>query len=85
MAFEFFRAISPLEIKVRPRRAGETLLCGYSRDDGDWVISYSSPRVCATMPLTRKRMIEEIEAAGFEYAPWKRVYRRGCSFVARKG
>ena len=76
MAFDFFRAISPLEIKVRPRRAGETLLCGDPREDGNWVISYSSPRVCATMPLTRKRMIEEIEAAGFEYSPHKRVYRR---------
>lgn len=76
MAFDFFRAISPLEIKVRPRHAGETLLCGDKHDDGDWVIDYSSPRVCATMPLTRKRMIEEIEAAGFEYSPRKRVYRR---------
>ena len=77
MTLEFFRAISPLEIKVRPLRAGETLLRCYSRDDGDWMIDYSSPRVCATMPLTRKRMIEEIEAAGFEYSPHKRVYRRG--------
>ena len=76
MAFDFFRAISPLEIKVRPRRADEALLCGDKRDDGGWVIDYSSPRVCATMPLTRKRMIEEIEAAGFEYSPRKRVYRR---------
>lgn len=76
MAFEFFRAISPLEIKVRPRRAGEALLCGNPHDDGDWVIGYSSPRVCATMPLTRERMIEEIEAAGFEYSPNQRVYRR---------
>ena len=77
MAFEFFRAISPLEIMVRPRRAGETLLCGDTREDGDWVINYSSPRVCATMPLTRNRMIEEIEAAGFDYVPQKRIYRRG--------
>lgn len=76
MAFDFFRAISPLEIRVRPRRAGETLLCGDTREDGDWVINYSSPRVCATMPLTRKRVIEEIKAAGFEYSPRKRVYRR---------
>lgn len=76
MAFDFFRAISPLEIRVRPRRAGEVLLCGDPRDDGNWVINYSSPRVCATMPLTRKRMIEEIEAAGFEYVPQKRIYRR---------
>lgn len=76
MAFDFFRAISPLEITVRPRRAGETLLCGDPREDGNWVISYSSPRVCATMPLTRKRMIEEIEAAGFKYSPHQQVYRR---------
>ena len=76
MAFDFFRAISPLEIKVRPRRAGETILCGDPREDGNWVINYSSPRVCATMPLTRERMIEEIEAAGFEYSPHKLVYRR---------
>lgn len=72
--FEFFRAISPLEIRVRPRRAGEVIF--NSRTDGDWVIDYSSPRVCATMPLSRKRMIEEIKAAGFEYSPSKRVYRR---------
>lgn len=72
--FEFFRAISPLEIRVRPRRAGEVIFD--PRTDGDWVIDYSSPRVCATMPLTRKRMIEEINAAGFEYSPRKRVYRR---------
>ena len=74
MAFDFFRAISPLEIRVRPRRAGEVIFD--PREDGNWVISYSSPRVCATMPLTRKRMIEEIEAAGFEYSPRQRVYRR---------
>lgn len=74
MAFEFFRAISPLEIRVRPRRAGEVIF--NPRTDGDWVIDYSSPRVCATMPLSRKRMIEEIEAAGFEYSPHKRIYRR---------
>ena len=76
MAFDFFRAISPLEIRVRPRRAGETLWRGDTREAGDWVINYSSPRVCATMPFTHKRMIEEIEAAGFEYSPRKRVYRR---------
>lgn len=76
MAFEFFRAISPLEIRVRKRLSGEALLCWGPREGGDWVINYSSPRVCATMPLTRKRMIEEIEAAGFEYSPHQRVYRR---------
>lgn len=74
MAFEFFRAISPLEIRVRPRRAGEVIFD--PRTDGEWVMTYSSPRVCATMPFTRKRMIEEIEAAGFKYSPRIRVYRR---------
>lgn len=75
MSFEFFRAISPLEIRVRPRRAGEVIFD--PRTDGEWVMTYSSPRVCATMPFTRKRMIEEIEAAGFDYVPQKRIYRRG--------
>ena len=76
MAFEFFRAISPLEIRVRKRLPGEAFLEGDPEKAGEWVVDYSSPRICATMPFTRKRMIEEIEAAGFEYSPRKRVYRR---------
>ena len=44
MAFDFFRAISPLEIKVRPRRAGENVLVGDPRIAGDWIVTYSSPR-----------------------------------------
>ena len=76
MAFDFFRAISPLEIRVRPRRAGENVLVGDPRIAGEWVMTYSSPRVCATVTRTRQGMIEESKAAGFEYSPRKRVYRR---------
>lgn len=76
MAIEFFRAISPLEIRVRPRRAGENVLIGDPRIAGDWIVTYSSPRDSVQVSRTRKGMIEEIEAAGFEYVPQKRIYRR---------
>lgn len=76
MAFDFFRAIHMLEIRVRKRLPGETFLEGDPKKAGEWVIGYSSPRVCATVTRTLKGMIEEIEAAGFEYVPRKRVYRR---------
>ena len=76
MAFDFFRAISPLEIKVRPRRAGENVLVGDPRIAGDWIVTYSSPRDSVQVSRTRQGMIEEIKAAGFEYSPRKRVYRR---------
>ena len=76
MAFDFFRAIRRLEIQVRKRLPGETFLEGDPKKAGEWVVSYSSPRVCATVTRTRAGMIEEIEAAGFEYVPQKRIYRR---------
>ena len=77
MALDFFRAISPLEIKVRPRRDGEDVLIGDPRIAGDWIVTYSSPRDSVQVSRTRKGMIEEIEAAGVEYSPRKRIYRRG--------
>ena len=76
MAFDFFRAIPRLEIRVRKRLPGETFLEGDPKKAGEWVVDYSSPRICATVTRTRPGMIEEIEAAGFEYSPRKRVYRR---------
>ena len=48
MAFDFFRAISPLEIRIRKRRAGEVIFD--PRTDGEWVMTYSSPRVSSTFP-----------------------------------
>lgn len=76
MAFDFFRAIRRLEIRVRKRLPGEAFLEGDPKKAGEWVIDYLSPRVCATVTRTRAGMIEEIEAAGFEYVPQKRIYRR---------
>ena len=76
MAFDFFRAISPLEIMVRKRLPGETFLEGDPRIAGEWIVTYSSPRDSVQVSRTRQGMIEEIKAAGFEYSPRKRVYRR---------
>lgn len=76
MAYDFFRAIRRLEIRVRKRFPGETFLEGNPKKAGEWVVNYSSPRICATVTRTRQGMIEEIEAAGFDYVPQKRIYRR---------
>ena len=85
MAFDLFRHLAPLDIRVRKLRPHEDVVRGDPHIAGDWVIAYSSPRASIQVSRTRLGMIEEIEAAGFEYAPRKRVYRRGGSFVARKG
>lgn len=81
MAFIGFNNVKPLEITVRKLHAGDdvwrdNVIFYGAAENGEWQIAISTKDGDILTNRTRKGMIEEIEAAGFEYVPRKRVYRR---------
>lgn len=81
MAFIGLNNVKPLEITVRKLHAGDdvwrdNVIFYGAAENGEWQIAISTKDGDILTNRTRKGMIEEIEAAGFEYVPRKRVYRR---------
>ena len=81
MAFIGFNNVKPLEITVRKLHAGDdvwrdNVIFYGAAENGEWQIAISTKDGDILTNRTRQGMIEEIEAAGFEYVPRKRVYRR---------
>lgn len=81
MAFIGLNNVKPLEITVRKLHSGDdvwrdNVIFYGAAENGEWQIAISTKDGDILTNRTRKGMIEEIEAAGFEYVPRKRVYRR---------
>ena len=81
MAFIGFNNVKPLEITVRKLHAGDdvwrdNVIFYGDAYEGEWQLTISTKDGDILTNRTRQEMIEEIEAAGFEYVPRKRVYRR---------
>ena len=81
MAFIGLNNVKPLEITVRKLHAGDdvwrdNVVFHGAAENGEWLLTISTKDGDIRTNRTRKGMIEEIEAAGFEYVPRKRIYRR---------
>lgn len=81
MAFIGLKNVKPLEITVRKLHAGEdvwrdNVIFYGAAEDGEWQVTISTKDGDIRTNRTRQGMIDELDAAGFEYVPQKRVYRR---------
>lgn len=81
MAFIGFNNVTPIEITVHKLHAGEdvwrdNVLFYGAAEDGEWQVAISTKDGDIRVTRTRQGMIDELEAAGFEYVPQKRVYCR---------
>ena len=81
MAFVGLKNVTPIEITVRKLHAGDdvwrdNVIFYGAAEEGEWQLTISTKDGDILTNRTRQGMIEEIEAAGFEYVPRKRVYRR---------
>lgn len=81
MAFVGLKNVTPIEITVRKLHAGDdvwrdNVIFYGAAEDGEWQVTISTKDGDIRTNRTRQGMIDELEAAGFEYVPQKRVYRR---------
>lgn len=81
MAFVGLKNVTPIEITVRKLHAGDdvwrdNVIFYGAAENGEWQLTISTKDGDIRTNRTREGMIEEIEAAGFECVPRKRVYRR---------
>lgn len=72
---------TPIEITVRKLHAGndvwrDNAIFYGAAEEGEWQVTISTKDGDIRTNRTRQGMIDELEAAGFEYSPHKRVYRR---------
>ena len=73
---------TPIEITVRKLHAGDdvwrdNVIFYGAAEEGEWQLTISTNAGDSLVSRTRQGMIDELDAAGFEYVPQKRIYRRG--------
>ena len=82
MTFVGLNNVTPIEITVRKLRAGDdvwrdNVIFYGAAEEGEWQLTISTNAGDSLVSRTRQGMIDELDAAGFEYVPQKRIYRRG--------
>lgn len=81
MTFVGLNNVAPIEITVRKLHAGndvwrDNVIFYGAAEEGEWQLTISTNAGDMLVSRTRQGMIDELEAAGFEYVPQKRIYRR---------
>lgn len=81
MTFVGLNNATPIEITVRKLHAGEdvwrdNVIFYGAAEEGEWQLTISTNAGDRLVSRTRQEMIDELGAAGFEYVPQKRIYRR---------
>ena len=81
MTFVGLNNVTPIEITVRKLHAGndvwrDNVIFYGAAEEGEWQLTISTNAGDMLVSRTRQGMIDELDAAGFEYSPHQRVYRR---------